>query len=63
MRTEVVGEIYAAQRKFDRAHGRAPPPASYIQSLEKAGAEIATRMKLSETTESRLGLDFFAPNV
>ena len=65
MRTEVVGEIYAAQGRFlHSAHGRVRPAvASYIQSLEKAGAEIATRMKLSGTTERMLGRDFFGHNV
>ena len=38
-----------------------PAVISYIQSLEKAGAEIATSMKLSETTESLLGAGFYVP--
>lgn len=65
MRTEVIGEIYATQGRFLTAPTEEvrPAVASYLRFLEKAGAEIATSMKLSETTESLLGRDFMSPNV
>jgi hypothetical protein len=34
-----------------------------LKGAQEAGAEIATHMKLSEATESLLGLDFISPNV
>ena len=64
MRTDVIAEIYATQGRLLTAPTEELRPAvtSYIQSLERAGAEIATRMKLSETTETLLGRDFISPN-
>lgn len=65
MRAEVIGEIYATQGRFLTAPTEEvrPAVASYLRFLEKAGAEIATHMNLSETTENLLRRDFMSPNV
>ncbi|KPU44772.1 iron-sulfur flavoprotein [Oxobacter pfennigii] len=56
MRSEVIGEIYATQGKYltERAEELKLSISSYLSVLKAAGEEIATGMKLSETTQSLL---------
>jgi putative NADPH-quinone reductase len=60
MRTDLIGEIYATQGKYLTS----PPEEllseinDYLLVLESAGKEIATEMKLSETTDKKLKQGF-----
>jgi multimeric flavodoxin WrbA len=60
MHMELVGEIYATQGKLltDSPENSYSEISNYLQLLEKAGKEIATNMKLSETTEKLLEQNF-----
>lgn len=60
MHMELVGEIFATRGRF-----LASPPeelrhavAGYLQLVERAGAEIASQMRLSEDTEKQLARNF-----
>ncbi|AEG60972.1 flavodoxin family protein [Desulforamulus ruminis] len=62
--TDLIGEIYAPQGKFltDPPEELRPALSNYLQLLEKAGNEIATHLKLSDSTNKQLEQSFIANN-
>lgn len=60
MHTEIAGEIYVTQGKFltSQEEKLSSIISSYINHLEKAGKEIATNIKLSESTKKILEQNF-----
>ena len=65
MGTEVIDEIYTSQgallrSKADEIH---PMLLKYVESLEKAGMEIVTEMKLREETKKQLEQKFISDEI
>jgi len=60
MRTDLIGEIYAAQGKNLSSTSEELRPAinKYLQLLENAGKEVAVELKLSKETEKLLEQGF-----
>ena len=59
--TEVIGEIYTSQAAFIRSKTEEIQPilSEYFETLERAGMEIVTKMKLSEKTKKQLEKKLF----
>lgn len=62
MGMDLIGEIYAVQGKFLTAPTEELKPAlsDYLRLLEAAGKEIASDLKLSDTTKSLLSQNYFS---
>jgi hypothetical protein len=65
MNTEVIGEIYASQGALlnGQVEELRPIISNYLQSLEIAGREIVTDMKLSEETKKLLKPNFIPDEI
>lgn len=65
MHTEVIGEIYTTQGTLltAEAEGLQPIISQYKKYLENAGKEIATDMKLSQTTKDLLSENFIPKEI
>ena len=63
--TEIAGEIYASEGALlsSQAPGLQPIIAKYLEAVEKAGHEVASRMKISRATKRLLERSFIPHDV